>query len=49
MPRVECPEHGVQAVEVPWAQTSSRFTILFERFAIDVLLAIRTVQGAISL
>ena len=49
VPRIECPEHGVQAVEVPWAQKSSRFTILFERFAIDVLLATQTVQGAISL
>jgi len=37
-PRVECPEHGVRQVDVPWAEPKSRFTILFERLAIDLLL-----------
>jgi transposase len=36
-PRVECPDHGVKQVELPWAEPHSRFTVLFERFAIDVL------------
>ncbi len=27
-PRVDCPEHGVQLVNVPWAEKSSRFTIM---------------------
>ena len=36
-PRVECPEHGVRQVRVPWAEPHSRFTLLFERLAIDVL------------
>jgi transposase len=36
-PRVECPEHGVLRVRLPWAEPMSRFTILFERLAIDVL------------
>src|ERR1035438_235738 len=36
-PRVECPEHGVRQVTLPWAEPMSRFTILFERLAIDVL------------
>jgi transposase len=49
IPRVKCPEHGVRNVAVPWAATSSRFTILFERFAIDVLLATQTVTGAMSI
>jgi transposase len=48
-PRVNCPEHGVKNVSVPWAEKSSRFTILFERLAIDVLLATQTVTGAMSL
>jgi transposase len=48
-PRVKCPEHGVKTVPVPWAAGSSRFTLLFERFAIDVLLATQTVTGAASL
>lgn len=45
-PRVKCPEHGVKNAPVPWAEKSSRFTLLFERFAIDVLLATQTVKGA---
>lgn len=38
-PRVNCPEHGVRQARLPWAQARSRFTSLFERLAIDVLLA----------
>jgi transposase len=49
VPRVDCPEHGVKQVSVPWAEKGSRFTILFERFAIDVLLVTQTVKGAMSL
>lgn len=37
VPRVECPEHGVRVVSVPWAERNSRFTLLFEAFAIDML------------
>ena len=36
-PRVNCPEHGVVQVQLPWAEPMSRFTILFERLAVDVL------------
>jgi transposase len=36
-PRVECSEHGVRQVRLPWAEPHSRFTALFERLAIDVL------------
>jgi transposase len=36
-PRVDCPEHGVLRVRLPWAEPMSRFTILFERLAVDVL------------
>lgn len=49
IPRVNCPEHGVKTVRVPWAEKGSRFTILFERFAIEVLLATQTVKGAMSI
>jgi hypothetical protein len=38
VPRVNCPTHGVRQARVPWAEPRSRFTSLFERFAIDVLL-----------
>ena len=30
VPRVDCPEHGVRQVSVPWAEKGSRFTILFD-------------------
>ncbi|EQD39268.1 transposase IS204/IS1001/IS1096/IS1165 family protein, partial [mine drainage metagenome] len=36
MPRVQCPDHGVKQVDVSWAESGSRFTKFFERFAIDV-------------
>lgn len=48
-PRVKCPEHGVKNAAVPWAEKGSRFTLMFERFAIDVLLAAQTVKGAQSI
>jgi transposase len=37
-PRTHCAEHGVHAVRLPWAEPHSRFTLLFERLAIDWLL-----------
>jgi len=37
-PRINCREHGVRQVRLSWAEESSRFTLLFERLAIDVLL-----------
>ena len=30
VPRVDCPEHGVRQVKVPWARERSGFTVLFE-------------------
>ena len=36
-PRVECPQHGVRQAQLPWAEERARFTLLFERLAIDVL------------
>jgi len=36
-PRVKCSEHGVKQISLPWAEANSRFTLLFEKFAIDVL------------
>jgi transposase len=34
VPRVECPDHGVKRVTVPWARAGSRFTLLFEQAAL---------------
>ena len=39
LPRIKCKTHGVKTVNVPWAEPNSRTTMLFERFAIDLLLA----------
>ena len=44
IPRSQCPEHGVKTMAVPWAAPQGRFTLLFERFAVDVLLA----SGSVS-
>lgn len=37
VPRVECSEHGVRQIDVPWAEAGSRFTALFECIVIDWL------------
>jgi transposase len=46
VPRVRCKEHGAKTVSVPWAGKNSRFTLLFEGFAIRVLQAARSVEEA---
>jgi transposase len=46
LPRVYCLEHGVRRVQVPWALPESRFTLPFERHAIDVLLETDVLGGA---
>jgi len=48
IPRVACRRHGVKQVLVPWALPSSRFTIPFEQFALEVLRE-TDVQGAARL
>jgi transposase len=48
-PRANCPEHGVKTMRVPWAAPGGRFTLLFERFAIDVLRASASVSQACGL
>lgn len=34
VPRVDCPDHGVKRVVVPWARAGNRFTLLFEQAAL---------------
>ena len=46
VPRVRCKEHGAKTVKVPWAGKNSRFTLLFEGFAIRVLQAARSIEEA---
>jgi len=39
VPRIQCLSHGVKQARLPWAEAGSSFTMLFERFAIDLLKA----------
>ena len=48
-PRANCPEHGVKTMTVPWAAPQGRFTLHFERFAGEVLLACASVKQACEL
>ena len=48
-PRSDCPEHGVKTMNVPWAAPQGRFTLLFERFAVEVLLASASISQACEL
>ncbi|MCP4003316.1 MAG: ISL3 family transposase, partial [bacterium] len=48
-PRADCKACGVKTIAVPWAEKHSRFTLLFEAFAIDVLLACGNIKAATGL
>jgi transposase len=47
-PRLECGTHGVRQARLPWAEEHSRFTALFEKLAIMVLLE-TSVKGAAAI
>jgi len=49
VPRSNCKSCGVKTTKVPWAEKHSRFTLLFEAFAIEVLKACSTISGALEL
>jgi len=42
VPRVQCPEHGVRQINVPWAESGSGYTALFEALVIDLRTATST-------
>lgn len=46
VPRVRCQEHGAKTLTTPWAGKNSRFTLMFEAFAIKLLMAARSVEEA---
>jgi transposase len=46
IPRISCKDHGAKSIPVPWAGAYSRFTTLFERFAIDVIKGARNLTKA---
>ena len=37
IPRINCQEHGILTIDVPWAEAKNRYTFSFEKFAIHVL------------
>jgi len=49
LPRCACEEHKVVTLVSPWAETGSRFTLMFEAFAVQVLLASGTLTQAAEL
>lgn len=51
VPRLDCPNHGVRQVRVPWAEPGSHFTELFESLAIHWLqeASISAVAGQLGL
>lgn len=46
LPRIKCKSHGVKTVTAPWASKNSRFTLMFESFAIQVIRASRSIEEA---
>ena len=46
VPRINCPSHGVKTASVPWAGKHSRFTAMFEAFAIQVICLLYTSDAA---
>lgn len=46
LPRVRCKAHGAKTIDAPWAGKHSRFTLMFEAFAVRVLQAARSVEEA---
>ena len=51
VPRVQCPEHGVVTIQVPWSEGSSRYTALFEAEVIAWLkeASVKAVAGRMRL
>lgn len=44
-PRIKCEKHGIKVVEAPWARPFSRYTLLFESYAM-LLVQNMTVEAA---
>ena len=49
VPRCSCPEHGVHTIAIPWGEAHSRWTLLFETFALAVLEQVPAVAKAARL
>ena len=49
IPRTQCPKCGVKTMTVPWAEKHSRFTLMFEALAIEVIKACGNIKAAAEL
>ena len=49
VPRCACAKCGVKTIAMPWADKHSRFTLMFEAFALRVLEACSSVQRSAEL
>jgi transposase len=49
VPRSNCPEHVAKTIDVPWSDPERHFTLLFEKFTIDVLKACKSIKAAKNL
>jgi transposase len=49
LPRVNCPQCGIKTTTAPWAEKHSRFTLMYEAFAIAVLQACGNIKQAADL
>lgn len=49
VPRSRCQSCGVKTIQIPWAGKHSRFTLMFEAFAIEVLLASASLASGAAL
>ena len=39
IPRINCPDHKIKSISVPWSRSNSHFSMLFESYAIELLQA----------
>lgn len=49
VPRVDCPEHGVLQMFLPWSDPRSRFTAMFEKMAAEILISCKNQTQAAGL
>jgi len=49
LPRAKCADCGVKTVAVPWSEKYSRFTLMFEAFAIRVIQAAANLKASAAL
>jgi transposase len=49
IPRADCPMHGALTIEVPWSEQQSRWTLLFEDFAVYIMGNVESLSKAAAI